>query len=172
MQGRWINPDATTEEPYYQQATDGDVVTWHAVSRAPLTEPKISSVTVQVDPLELWEYNWLQQNEPFPDEPTGVGVVGEQPRDKEARLEVKAAPGEFLTVHDYVSAVHPWLMGLRGDILAALGLEAQQDEALPADTKLMVAWSNPQYMKVVDEEEWVWQFTEPVHRVYRRVVGR
>jgi hypothetical protein len=163
MQGRWINPDATTEEPYYQQAIDGDAVTWHAVSRAPLTEPKISSVTVEVDPLELWEYNWLQQNEPFPDEPTGFGVVGEQPRDKEVRLEVKAAPGEFLTVHDYVSAVHPWLMGLRGDILAALGLEAQQDEALPADTRLMVAWFDPRYMTVVDEEEWVKRFTEPVY---------
>jgi hypothetical protein len=58
-------------------------------------------------------------------------------------------------------------MGLRGDILAALGLEAQQDEALPADTKLMVQWYDPQYMTVVEEKEWVWQFTEPVYRVHR-----
>ena len=89
--------------------------------------------------------------------------MGERPRDKEARLEVKAAPGEFLTVHDYVSAVHPWLMGLREDILAALGLEAAQDEPLPADTKLMVAYWDPRDMTVVDEEEWVKRFTEPVH---------
>jgi hypothetical protein len=54
-------------------------------------------------------------------------------------------------------------MGLRGDILAALGLEAQQDEALPADTKLMVAWFDPRYMTVVDEEKWVKRFTEPVY---------
>ncbi|KAL6822866.1 hypothetical protein J3E69DRAFT_382000 [Trichoderma sp. SZMC 28015] len=37
-------------------------------------------------------------------------------------LKIKVTPSagnNFVTVHDYVRAVHPWLMGLRGDIIRA-----------------------------------------------------
>ncbi|EHK39365.1 hypothetical protein TRIATDRAFT_288158 [Trichoderma atroviride IMI 206040] len=36
------------------------------------------------------------------------------------KIKVTSSAGNnFVTVHDYVSAVHPWLMGLRGDIMRA-----------------------------------------------------
>ncbi|KAK4123070.1 hypothetical protein N657DRAFT_573893, partial [Parathielavia appendiculata] len=41
-----------------------------------------------------------------------------------------------LTVHDFASAVHPWLMNLREDILAALGTVLDHKPWLP-ETKLM-----------------------------------
>ncbi|KAK3938875.1 hypothetical protein QBC46DRAFT_343135 [Diplogelasinospora grovesii] len=64
MKDPWVDPDDATPEPYCQQQTtpDGATVSWHPVSQSPLTEPKISSVTVHVDPLEDWEWEWLQQH--------------------------------------------------------------------------------------------------------------
>ena len=47
--------------------------------------------------------------------------------------------GDFVTVHDFVIAVHPWLMGLRSDILGALGTLNGHDVPLPAETELMVS---------------------------------
>ena len=38
------------------------------------------------------------------------------------------ASRDFVTVHDYVSAVHPWLLSLRGDILQAAG-DVTNDES-------------------------------------------
>ena len=40
-----------------------------------------------------------------------------RPRNMEARIiVVRPASGTFVTVHDYVSALHPWLMGMKEDI--------------------------------------------------------
>lgn len=48
-----------------------------------------------------------------------------------------ASTRPFVTVEDYVAAVHPWLVGLRDDILAAKGIFVMDDDQpLPADTPL------------------------------------
>lgn len=48
-------------EPYFQQDTDGSGSgTWHIVSQSPLTEPKVSSITVSVYDLERWEEEWIE----------------------------------------------------------------------------------------------------------------
>ena len=166
MKDRWIDPDpdAAPPEPYCQQAAaaddDGTITSWHAVAQSPFTEPKVSSVTIYVDPLEDWEWQWLEMNEPYPNDPGGSCAVGERPVDKEVRLEVKAA-GEFLTIHDYVSAVHPLLMGLRGDLLAALALDDGQDDPFPPETRLMAACGCPNVIRVKREQDWIQQHTKP-----------
>ncbi|KFY37689.1 hypothetical protein V494_04651 [Pseudogymnoascus sp. VKM F-4513 (FW-928)] len=53
--------DYDSPEPYFQQS-DGSG-TWHAVSKMPLTEPKISSITVSDYDLDLWEDFWLEEHE-------------------------------------------------------------------------------------------------------------
>ena len=142
------NPDSL--EPYFNQSTN----TFHAVSEAPLTEPKVSCITVRVYELEMWEEQWLDMHrdhsEPDGGEENGEDVVwgeledynedsdeegeGEEvmhllmccsekrPRKKAVNITVKPAAGEtgFVTVHDYLSTVHPWIMSLRGDILGAM----------------------------------------------------
>jgi hypothetical protein len=47
-----------------------------------------------------------------------------RPRGKAVKLVVKPtmSGNEFVTVHDYLSAVPPWLMSARGDILWCMGL--------------------------------------------------
>ncbi|KAF2271268.1 uncharacterized protein EI97DRAFT_364717, partial [Westerdykella ornata] len=161
--------------PYLHQET--------AILQSPLTEPKISSVTVRVQQLECWEDEWMEvhgeHDDPGED---GIGECGnavfgplddydpdsdgeglskfvhllrccgaDRPRKKKASLVVKAS-GEYLTIHDYVVAVHPWLLRLRDDILAASG-DLLDSKPLPADTKLVV-WYGLAEVDVLEDKEW------------------
>ncbi|SPQ26483.1 223e8a0b-86bd-44b7-b3d1-d02170a21dec [Thermothielavioides terrestris] len=105
---------------------------------------------------------------------------GDRPRKKKARLTVRGTGGGggggggggdggsgesgegFVTVHDYVTAVHPWLMGLRADLLAAGG-DLLDHVPLAEDTRLMVVGSRPQSLRVLPESEWRrWRGKRPV----------
>ncbi|KAL8366066.1 hypothetical protein RB595_004716 [Gaeumannomyces hyphopodioides] len=64
-----------------------------------------------------------------------------------------AAGGHFVTVHDYVSAVHPWLMGLRANILLAKTVAKPQ----PYPGSASVAWmvdKGPEH-KVEEKQSWI-----------------
>jgi hypothetical protein len=68
----------------------------------------------------------------------------DRPRGKNAKLTIKpfkawdGRDGGFVTVHDYVSALHPWLVRLRGEILGAMGTVDGLDEPLGDETDLVV----------------------------------
>ena len=51
------NPDTRT--PYHDRAAG----TYHPVSALPISEPKVSSITVHVSELENWEEYWLTVHE-------------------------------------------------------------------------------------------------------------
>ena len=90
----------------------------------------------------------------------------DRPLNKVAKLRVEAK-GEFLTVHDFVSAVHPWLLGLREDILAAEGvLDAKP---LRQDTKLMVYYPSPRCLTILDED--AWKVNRKKHPLYARLAA-
>ncbi|KAK0621894.1 hypothetical protein B0T17DRAFT_535328 [Bombardia bombarda] len=61
-------------------------------------------------------------------------------RKRGQKLAVTPSAGSesFVTVQDYVSAVHPWLMSLRGDILSAKTVARPQQYPAPASMKWMV----------------------------------
>lgn len=128
----------TSLTPYFSNGT------WHPISQESLCEPKISSVIVSVTQLQNWESDWkdchmrhgelgeAQEGRRYGDlsdyDPNGdsdreehlLGYCGEpRPRKKNVKILVKAASGTFVTVHDYLSTVHPWLMGLKEDITKA-----------------------------------------------------
>jgi hypothetical protein len=51
-----FTPDS--REPYFRKTGGADTVgTGHSVSQSPLTDPKVSSITVHVDTLDQWENN-------------------------------------------------------------------------------------------------------------------
>ncbi|KAF1842322.1 uncharacterized protein K460DRAFT_409737 [Cucurbitaria berberidis CBS 394.84] len=167
----------TPSAPYFDKAT----ATWSPVSQSALTEPKISSVNVCVEQLQEWETQWLEFHfdhteagdhnegndevrygmlpdfdpETDEDEESHEHLLrccgGERPRGKAVSLLVKAT-GEFLTIHDYVSAVHPWLMSLREDLLQAAG-DLLDNIPLPSDAKLMVNFLG-NHVWVIEEWEW------------------
>lgn len=136
------SPDSL--EPYFQPTPDGGG-TWHPASKLPVSEPKVSSITVRVDELETWEWNWkdchhdhsevgyesrgvkygvLEDYDPDEDSEREEHLLmccGEaRPRKKAGIVVTAAASGKgFVTVHDYLSTIHPWLMTLREDIVKA-----------------------------------------------------
>ncbi|OBT71815.1 hypothetical protein VF21_09378 [Pseudogymnoascus sp. 05NY08] len=61
----------------------------------------------------------------------------------------------FVTVHDYISAVHPWLMSLCGDILKAKTVARPQPYNALASTEWMV--ENGPELKIEEKGSWIWE---------------
>lgn len=163
MDTNW-NLDAP-REPYCQSVSP---LSWHSISQEPFTTPKVSSISVTVDDLEQYVEKWLDGHEPHADtddcewgqlegggsEPELLRCCGtDRPREIPP-LVVMASEKPFVTVHDYVSAVHPWLLSLRDQILWALS-DIPDDKPLPAGTKLCVTRFTPDSLWILEEDEWV-----------------
>ncbi|KAL3421701.1 hypothetical protein PVAG01_05857 [Phlyctema vagabunda] len=165
-------------EPYYNQASDN----WHPVAWLPITEPKVSSITVHVYQLEEWESAWCDQHwehtDPDSEEDMQDGVEWTilelhdgttepdllrccgtmRPRGK--NFSVMAKPtvhGEegFVTVHDFLTVVHPWLIGLKTEILAAKGTLEGHDQSLSNQTELMVNSDGLESLMIERKDEWI-----------------
>lgn len=80
----------------------------------------------------------------------------DRPRKKNVSLMVSGTGGKegYVTVHDYVAHVHPWLMGLKGSILVAGG-NLLDNVPLDESTILKVVWLGPESLDMVPEEEWM-----------------
>ncbi|KAH6684970.1 hypothetical protein F5X68DRAFT_262827 [Plectosphaerella plurivora] len=171
------DPDAPWE-PYCTETVNGPV--WHPISQELLCNPPISSIKTKVGSLSNWEQAWLWV---FDDddllEPPGDGVYtiwgppreGEEPDDDETGLSLMYHQGEhrppnydkplvvtardkpYLTVHEFLTVIHPYLVARRQDMLGSLIVSTQYDPALPADTKL-IAGGNIQTLNVETEENW------------------
>jgi len=166
-------------EPYF--GPDGIP---HAVSQASLIEPPVSSATVRIQCIDDWEQIWADQHwscgeAEWNTPEQNPGRLGPRPDDKaqdprlfvleccgqkrpwayDTQLEV-TAQGEFLTVHEYVSAVHPWLMARRDTVLDALG-KAYGDPGWPSETKLAVLYLGPGPLNIGHEEKWAWWHKRP-----------
>ncbi|KAK3986160.1 hypothetical protein QBC44DRAFT_373467 [Cladorrhinum sp. PSN332] len=168
-------------EPYF--GPDGSP---HAVSQASLMEPPAPSVTVRIQCIVAWEQAWVDQHWGCHDADAAnlyPGRLGPRPGDetldrpiclleccgqkrpwaRDTQLQV-AARGEFLTVHEYVSAVHPWLMAMRDTLLDVLG---KMDGApkWPPETKLAVLYLGPGPLRIGHEDKWAtWHKRPPVVR--------
>lgn len=161
-------------EPYFDP--DGSP---HAVSQASLMEPPVSSLTVRIQCIDEWERAWddqhwrcgdLEANAPD----RNPGRLGPCPGDEtldpnlyvleccgqkrpwshDTQLQV-AAQGEFLTVHEYVSAVHPWLMAMRDTLLDVLGkMDFGPNPKWLSETKLAVLYLGPGPLCIGHEDRW------------------
>lgn len=164
----------TSLEPYFQQTPEGGI--WHPISQLPVTEPKVSSIIVHVDEFDTWEYNWLQLHVegcnsdarwgPLPDRYTNPDPENierqyllfccgeERPRMQNHRIIVTPADASkgFITVHDYVSTVHPWLMSRR-DELVKIARECDVGPTSPAD--MMVDCNALENLRMSDSASWI-----------------
>lgn len=164
------NPDVRV--PYYDAATGA----CHPISQLPISEPRVSSITVHVSELADWEGNWEEAHfdliaDEEGDDSGGVDRIEcggmERPVGKDASIVVIGTGGVteggggggsssgFVTVHDFVAAVHPWLMGLRSDILGALATLNGEDAPLPAETELMVNVHTLASLMIDKRAEWI-----------------
>ena len=195
----YFDPDEVPE-PYYlgndndEEEGDGKESKWHAFWRLPLTEPKVSSLRLCVDPLDHWDYHWMEKHDQhlFLDEkragnvPDDEVLYGPLPREaayvdgevdpgdehllvccgqkrplgKDAKgVVVKPAAGEgpgFVTIHDFISTVHPYLMARRDEVLAAMSEDPGRTGTRPfrSETRLFVIWYSAPYVDVLDEADW------------------
>lgn len=141
-----FDPDEVPKPYYRSPYGDDKEPTWHPFSQSPLTEPKVSSLRLHVDPLDDWDYYWMENHEGHTDpagtyDPAQV-LYGplvdadeyekrdgdkhlllccgmERRRGKKTDVVVKAT-GNFVTIHDFISVVHPYLMARRDEDLEAM----------------------------------------------------
>lgn len=190
MQHAKIDPDDAVFEPYYR-APDGADPSWHPISQSPYTTPKVSSITITwIDPLDEWESYWSEKHQehvyagdydpakarfgplPDPDE-TGHSSYElesgrylqaccgtERPVYEQTKLLVEAT-GDFVTIHDFISVVHPYLMARRGEIVAAMREEQYRGSPVPAETDMMVTLTTPTSLYVTDQSEWLEYHQKP-----------
>lgn len=76
-----------------------------------------------------------------------------RPRAKDVKLEVKTS-GAFLTVHEFVSAVHPWLMSLRERLLDSLARLDGWNMPWPSEYRLAVLYFGNGPLHIDDERKW------------------
>lgn len=152
-------------EPYFRQTTGG--TSWHPVSQESLTEPRVSSISVSILPLHDCEEDWRSNHEHADrDDPNCVyetfrgrtilaRCCGENRPKNLAPLEIQALHTPYVTIHDYVIALHPVLMGLRQNALSILGM--WEGQPLPEEAKL-VAEVNPlmaNELSIKEEHKWI-----------------
>lgn len=131
---------------------------FHPISASALTEPPISSITVTLSDFEHWEETWVEEHVPHADDDQAVwvdvqqGTEGDEDDDGgddgdgrrlmrccdtsrpvvPAPVTVRSTSQPFVTIHDYVTAVHHWLQRVKGSVLEAKGVHESQP--LPANT--------------------------------------
>ncbi|QPH06532.1 hypothetical protein C2857_005064 [Epichloe festucae Fl1] len=152
------NPDGP-REPYFQESRS----TWHPISEEPMSYPLQSSITVEIYQLDVWEHQWEEYHEhadpndsdcvfaPSDDEGPGelLECCGEQRPKVPPPVVVTASNKEYITVHDYVSTVHSYLMEHFEDISAAENV--WEGGVPPAGQKLVVSYDSLQLLMIIDE---------------------
>ncbi|KAJ4286200.1 hypothetical protein N0V88_008102 [Collariella sp. IMI 366227] len=152
---------------------------WHPVSQLPLTEPKVSSLLLSVDSLDHWDYHWMEKHKqhsdldekrgsdipddelfygPLPDEHLLVCCGEKRPVDKGVKGKVVIKPatggGGFVTIHDFISTVHPYLMARRNEVLEAMSKDPGRERFSP-EISPMVLWLSAPNVDVMDEAAWI-----------------
>ncbi|KAF9775714.1 hypothetical protein IL306_006174 [Fusarium sp. DS 682] len=114
-------------EPYAQKVPED--VRRHPISEEPLMTPKISSITVHISELRDLPGDWEEYHrhahpdydfcvfEGNIDDSILIRCCGEDHPKEHEPLLVKASSKPYVTVHDYVAAVHPWVLSHRDEIL-------------------------------------------------------
>ncbi|OBT93108.1 hypothetical protein VE01_08962 [Pseudogymnoascus verrucosus] len=159
------SPDSL--EPYFKQTSDGAGI-WHPVSQMPLTEPKEdywledheehSSPGGSGEPSarygELPDLGPEDEWEEGSDDHLLICCDEVRPRGKAVKLVVKPAAGEngFITVHDYVSAVHPWLASIQEDILNSMGMFQRP---VPLAAEPMVNYNALDRLMMENKPDWI-----------------
>lgn len=152
-----VNNPAGPRQPGFLPGTapDGNGPNLHPVAHASLCEPPISSITVGSDELQDAADSWEDEHSyDEDDDPEGpCRCCGLRPPPHVKKLTVVAGKEDgFVTVGDYVAAVHPWLMSLRSHFLQ---INAGGREPWPEDTKLMVSFPYPDDVAVEKESTWI-----------------
>ncbi|KAK1825958.1 hypothetical protein QBC39DRAFT_399514 [Podospora conica] len=171
----YYDPEAVME-PYFCPAPPGadTAPSWHAVSQESLLNPPASSINVRISCIDDWELLWVDLHRDCYDAVVAGSIwriLGPRPGDKtldapmyvlrccgqdrpwsqDVQLDVVAGAGAFVTIYKYVSAVHPWLIGMRNTLLDALG-KLDGKPPWPTETNLAVLYPGPGRLSISRKE--------------------
>ena len=146
--------DATSaQQPYYDPSRAGGV---HSVAESPASDPPVSPLGVTLAPLDRYEEDWddahHQHSGEFAASADGrqrrVRCCGEGRPGPGPHPDVQASAELFVTIHDIVEAVHPWMLGLEDRIRAARGVA--RGRPLPAEFDMFVYPNKPHQLDIRD----------------------
>jgi hypothetical protein len=128
----------------------------HAIADNPATIPQVAILRVSEENLDGWKDRWWDVNyEGYDDEEPAPGEV--PPYFKP--LTIMASNGIFITVDDYVAALHPWLLQ-RLDLILRAMFYYEEDYTRDPTAKWLVRLSTPAWVSVEEKDFW--------HNVYGR----
>lgn len=167
-------------ESYFRQTAEGG--SWHPISQEPLTRTLVSSVTISASPMNDWSRRWLDYHYEHaePGMPSCgfrrstdngyVYAVDEEDLDAEeyelakccdeyvptswGPIVVRASGKSYVTIHDLLTTVHPWLMARREEVLSCLG-QSNGDPPMPMETRLVVDYDLPNRLEIEVEHNWL-----------------
>ncbi|KLU87177.1 hypothetical protein MAPG_06180 [Magnaporthiopsis poae ATCC 64411] len=148
-----LNPDGQRE--LYYRPHEPAATAWHPISQESIMEQPVTSLTVTEYNLDYWQDGWYDLNiEPNSDilDADADYFPGMPP--KFDPVVVSASNGQFVTVHDYLSALHPWLMDHRMLILRAK-YELIDESFVPDPDQKMLVWPGEVCVFADVEEEWL-----------------
>lgn len=150
------NEPSGPRQPGFQPGTAPDGgPNLHPVAHLSLCEPPISSIIVSVGELQYAAEYWgdMHTYDPDDDPKSPCGCCGLSPPPEDETLAVVAGKeGGFVTIGDYIAAVHPWLMSFRS---AFLTIKMSGSVPWPEDTTLMPFFPYPDDVMVDDEKTWI-----------------
>ncbi|KAL8357735.1 hypothetical protein RB601_009265 [Gaeumannomyces tritici] len=151
-----LDPDAP-HEPYYRGQTLADTGTaaaWHPISQESITERPVVSLSVMELNLDYWRDGWYDINiEPNDDLYPSDQEEFEGMPPKFDPVVVTASNGQFITIHDYLSTVHPWLVERRLLILRSRYELIDDNKVVTGDEKILVFADPPDGVSADLEDE-------------------
>lgn len=159
-----IFPDPSLPHEHYfrGQSPDG-TASWHPISRESITKFPRSSLTVTEEFLHDWQNQWWTINaEGFND------MTGYDPGDREPPtfdpVVVTASNGEFVTIHDFLTTLHPFLMNHRDQLLRAMHLGEDEDYIPTGEERVLIDMLRVDSLYAREEDE--------LRRAWQRAVER
>ncbi|KAI1385525.1 uncharacterized protein F4822DRAFT_413325 [Hypoxylon trugodes] len=166
--------DSTSAQTPYQitvatSTPDGQAiqqVQQHVISSSSISDLPISSIEVRLADLNYWEERWEDAHRPeescsaiwIDDGPEGerkaIQCCGEDRpylNSPIPSLTVKASkePKPFVTIHDFITAVHPWMSALEDDIRHSRGVI--RGTPVPKKANLFVHNSSLSPLRTIDD---------------------
>lgn len=137
------------KEPFF---TGDPSAPLHPIAEASIYNQPISEMTIIDGTLEDYEHSWWAIHEGDVDANRACEGCGYRRGPPPPELVVKAEDKGFITIGDYVKAVHPWLMQNRQRLLLAL---ADECIPLPSSAKLIYQPIRANYIMSVTEETFI-----------------
>jgi hypothetical protein len=132
--------DATDPNSPHKPFQDPETLQYHPIASLTITDPPVSSVSVEIYDLVQWPGEWQSHVDHLddPDLEARHEEVDPRPPEHVPLVVRSASPSRPLTVLDYVGAVHPWAYRHKADMVRAR-MVWKTGETMPPDVEVYLS---------------------------------